>query len=161
MKRELLLAATLFLILASSLCAQQAAGDKELQLQGNLVLDTSEGSDSGGAGAILGWFFTDRQEVGGSLFASIHDDDIAGTAGAFYRYNFGVSKIVPFAGASAAASFGPGDGNAIVQLEGGVRFFLDRRTAFTTAAIIDYSVDESEFSDQVNVLFGFSRLWGK
>jgi hypothetical protein len=148
--------------------AQQGAGDTELQLQGSLSLATSGAKDSaGGANALVGRFFTDRQEAGVSLAASIFQGNkLVGLAGVFYRYNFSSGQIVPYVGASAADSFGS-TGNVgsstglLLTFEGGFRYFIDRRTAFSVEASEGYSTKDKEFGKQLTVLFGFSHLWGK
>lgn len=153
------------LALATPVLGQQQEGDRELQIQGSLSLATSsELEHSGGANLAYGRFFTDRQEWGVTAAAAFRQDgDIGGTAGPFYRYNFGTGATVPFVGAAAVASFGDegfGD-NALLTAEGGVRFFLDRNRAFTVTGQTLYSIDESEFADSINVLFGFSVFWSK
>lgn len=156
--------AGLFLLVNPAL-AQQQEGDTELQLQGSLNLATSGDFDhSGGVNVNYGRFFTAKQEWGVMVSASFQSDgDLGGFGGPFYRYNFATEEVVPFVGATAAAAFGDGqigDG-ALLAIEGGVRYFLDRNTAFSVTGQTLYSIDEGELGDSLNVLFGFSRFWGK
>lgn len=144
--------------------AQQTAGDSELQLQGSLSLGIgSDGSDNGSVFLNYGRFFTDRQEAGALVFASFDSDgDFSGFGGPFYRYNLSTGKTVPYVGASAAIPFGDySEGDILLTPEGGVRWFLERNLAFSLAANLPYDVNESEFHDQLQVLFGFSYLWGQ
>lgn len=156
----------LIVALATALpaAAQQQEGDSELQLQGSLNLATSSDFEhSGSVHVTYGRFFTDRQEWGLTVSGGFQQDgDVAGFGGPFYRYNFSTGDVVPFVGGALGAAFGEGafgDG-AQLQAEGGVRFFLDRSKAFTVAGQTYYSVDNSEFGDTFDVLFGFSVFWG-
>jgi hypothetical protein len=36
---------------------------------------------------------------------------------------------------------------------------VDRSTAFTVAGTLNYDVDANDFSDVLNVFFGFSHFW--
>jgi hypothetical protein len=145
--------------------AQQGRGDNEVQAQGTVWLATSSSQDSSGSVDVkLGRFFTDRQQAGLEVLGFIAGKhSVFGYGGPFYRYNFSTGKAVPYVGVSAAALFGSsGNGKgARVAGEVGVRYFLDRRTAFTVAASTGYSFDESSFDKRLSVLFGFSHLWGK
>jgi len=165
MRHRMVLSMVVLFALASPVFGQQQEGDTELQLQGSLRLATSSDFEhSGGANVTYGRFVTDRQEWGVTATATFTEDgDLGGTAGPFYRYNFGTGETVPFVGAAAVASFGDdsfGD-NALLSAEGGVRFFLDRNRAFTVTGQTFYSIEESEFADSLNVLFGFSVFWSK
>lgn len=145
--------------------AQEARGDNEVQVQGSVSLATSSNETSFGSLDVkLGRFFTDRQQVGLEVTGFVFDrHKVAGYGGPFYRYNFSTGKVVPYVGASVAAlfgSFGNGKG-ARVDGEAGVRYFLDRRTAFTVAGSTGYSFDDSSFTKRLVLLFGFSHLWGK
>jgi hypothetical protein len=145
--------------------AQQEEGDKELQIQGTLTLATSGDTEHSGSVFVnFGKFFTLRQEAGLTLIGTFQEDgDLAGFGGPFYRFNFSAGRTAPFVGASAAAAFGTsgfGEG-VLIGLEGGVRHYLSRRAAFSVAGQSGYSVDDQEFSDSLNVVFGFSILWGK
>jgi hypothetical protein len=146
------------------LCAQQQAGDTELQLQGSLSLAASSRQNNSGAVDVkVGRFWRERQEIGLQVTGYLSADrKISGYGGPFYRYNFGNGHVVPYLGASAAASFGSfGTGkNGLLAAEGGVRFFLDRRTAFSLEGSTGYSLQDHQYSKQVQILFGFSHLWG-
>lgn len=166
MRRVLDLGAVAFLMMALAtvpVAAQQQEGDSELQLQGTLSISTGDAEDSGAVSVNWGRFFTDRQEIGATAFTFFTaDGDVAGYAGPFYRYNLASGTTVPYVGASAAAGFGDfSSGDALVNLEGGVRWFLARNMAFTLGGVYTYDVDESEFLDAVQVLFGFSYLWDR
>jgi hypothetical protein len=145
----------------------QSTGVTELQLQGTLLLalDDDKANNAGLAQGSYGWFFTERQEVGGSATVIVFDDpggdlDFAGSAGPFYRFNFQSGEIMPYVGAALAATFGDfTQGDVQLQLEGGARFFVDRSTAFTVAGTLNYDVDANDFSDVLNVFFGFSHFW--
>lgn len=144
--------------------AQQQAGDTEIQLQGSLSLGLdNDAPDSGSVFVNYGRFLTDRQEAGGSVIAVIvGDGDVSGFGGPFYRYNFTSGTTVPYVGAAAGASFGDySTGDILLTFEGGVRWFLQRNMAFTLAGSTNYDVDESELADRLQVLFGFSYLWGR
>ena len=147
--------------------AQQVRGDNEIQVQGSLSLSTQGAQQSSGSAvAKYGRFLTDYQQVGLDLTASITGyNKISGSGGPFYRYNFSNGKLVPYLGASIAGSFGNsgagfGKGGEL-DVEGGFRYFLDRRTAFTASAQARYSFDNSGFYKTIDLLFGFSHLWGR
>lgn len=145
--------------------AQQGSGDSEIQVQGSLNIGTSGGSQrSGGVYVNYGRFFGDHQEVGGSVTATlVNDSDLMGFGGPFYRYNFGTGKTVPYVGAAVGTGFGKAkiSSDALVSLEAGFRYFLDRRTAFSVAATDLYSTKARDFADSISITFGFSHLWGK
>lgn len=143
--------------------AQQARGDNELQLQGTLFIATSSTqNDVGTVDVRFGRFVTDFQQVGIEATVSLIDHNkVAGLGGPFYRYNFSKDKVVPYLGASAAVGFGSGFAGkgGSISVDGGVRVFLDRRTAFTVSATTGYSFDQHEFGKNVQFLAGFSHLW--
>ena len=149
--------------LTSPVLAQQEAGDSEIQLQGTISISNIKGvSDSGGVSATYGRFLTLRQEVGGNVTAFLTGDgDVGGTVGPFYRFNFSSSKVVPYVGGAATTTYGDfGDGSVQWQLEGGVRFFLDRKTAFSIQGVT-YQAENVDFGDQLLIILGFSHLWGR
>ena len=150
------------LLLASMASAQPQKGDTELQLQGTLSLDIGDaGNESGSVSVVFGQFLTDRQEVGGSVSVFIFNEgDFGGVGGPFWRYNFSSSDKVPYVGAALYTGFGDfTTGDLILNLEAGVRFFLQRNMAFSVAGSTLYDLDESELSDTLQVLFGFSYFW--
>lgn len=143
---------------------QQEQGDSELQAQGTLLIGTSGDTDDFGAVfGNYGYFLTDRTELGGTIAAFIDSEgDFIGAGGPFWRYNFSTGRTVPYVGASALTTFGDfAEGDVLLTGEVGVRWFLQRNTAFTLAGTTNYDVDASEFSDFIQVLFGFSYIWGK
>jgi len=163
---------TLALVMATLLCAaapvlsQQGSGDTELQLQGSLSVGGSgDQKDSGSVAVQLGRFFTDYQEVGLNAFGVFQSDGkFGGFGGPYYRYNFSTGKVVPYLGASAGTTFGKfggGGTSTIAGGEAGVRFFLDRKTAFTVGATKTYFFKTKEFDKGLTIQFGFSHLWGK
>lgn len=159
---HVVLTALFLVLLAAPAIAQQQAGDSEFQLQGSLTLVTSgDAESSGGANLIYGRFFTERQEAGLQLSGRFEEDgDLGGLVGPFYRYNFSTGNVVPYAGTAAGATFGDAGDSVALALEGGVRMFLNRNTAFSVGANTVYSVDEQEFRDAIDIVFGFSYLWG-
>lgn len=164
MKRLMFQLTAAMLIMAGPALAQQEKGDTELQFQGSVSLSTKSGKDSSGSIDVnWGRFITDRQEAGLTVFTLfINKGDLAGFGGPFWRMNLGTGRMVPYVGASAAASFGDfTTGSTLVNLEGGVRWFLARNSAFTLGGLYTYDVSERKFADSVQVLFGFSYLWGK
>lgn len=168
MRRKIAGTGLICLALATAAVAQQGTGDTEFQAQGTLSLATSgQASSTGGASVLLGRFFTDFQEAGGMLTTTIYGQNkLSGSAGVFYRYNFSTGQIVPYVGAAGSESFnsdkaaGSSTG-LLLNFEGGFRYFVDRRTAFSVEAMEGYSTKNKEFGKQLTVLFGFSRLWGK
>ena len=159
------IAIAIALTFAKSVAGQQKKGDNELQIQGSLNLNLdSGGEDTGFVAFTWGRFFTDNQEAGLSVFTFFNESgDLAGFGGPFWRLNFGSGKTVPYVGLAAATAFSDSDvsGDVLVSLEGGVRWFLERNIAFTLAGQTSYDIDTSDFSDQLQVLFGFSYLWQK
>lgn len=162
---------SLFLFLAAVLLtaalpasAQQQAGDSELQLQGSLSLGLKgDAPDNGTVFLNYGRFFTEKQELGLTVFAFVAgSSDLSGFGGPFYRYNFSSGKTVPYLGVSAATPFGDfGGSDILLTFEAGVKWYLERNLAFSLAANSNYDTDTSEFADQLQVLFGFSYVWGK
>ena len=159
---------TFALITAALLCAaapvlgQQSSGDTELQLQGNVHVGGSGDQDSGSVNGRLGRFFTDYQEIGLDATGTFQaDGKFGGSGGAFYRYNFSTGNIVPYLGASAGSTFGQGQTSTIAKAEAGVRFFVDRKTAFTVETTKTYFFKTKEYDKGLTIQFGFSHLWGK
>lgn len=165
MKRSAYLLMAAALLLSVPAVAQQEAGDNEVQFQGSLSLGISgDVDDSGAVNALYGLFLTDNQEVGGTVGTFINSNgDWSGVAGPFYRYNFSsIGNAVPYAGAALTATFGDySNSDYLLSLEGGARWFVNRNTAFTVAGTYYYDVDASDFADYLQVLFGFSYIWGK
>jgi hypothetical protein len=164
MRSQIMMAATILVLLAVPALAQQEVGDTELQAQATLSIATSGDQDDTGTVLLnVGRFFTVRQEAGLSVFGILVGGDLVGYGGPFYRYNFSNSNVVPYVGAAAAATFGDfgaGD-SAVLTFEGGARFFLNRSTALSASARTEYSIDEQEFGDSLQLVFGFSHLWGR
>lgn len=166
MKKYFGLALVALIGLAAPTLAQQGRGDTELQLQGSLFVGGDQG-ESGGVSALLGRFFTDYQEVGLNVSGSYTSNGggFAGTGGPYYRYNFSTGKVVPYLGIAVESSFGHAFGDigttTLLSGEGGVRYFVDRHTAFTVSANKSYLVKSKEFDKSVSIQFGFSHLWGK
>lgn len=160
MKKTILMM-TALVLLASQAMAQQQKGDTELQLQGTLSIGISgDTQDNGSIFINWGRFFTDRNELGVSAAAFFDEDgDIFGVGGPFWRLNFGRGKTVPYIGLSAYTSFGEFSGDLVGNVEAGSRWFLKRNVAFTLSGALLYDFDESEFADNLNVLFGFSYFW--
>jgi hypothetical protein len=151
-------------LLAIPTFGQLQAGDTELQVQGSLSLALNDDFDNSGSVTVnYGRFFKARQEAGISTFAIFNDDgDLAGFGGPFYRYNFSDGKTVPYVGAALGVAFGDyAVGDSLLTLEGGVRWFLERNIAFSLAATTNYDIDESEIADRLQLLFGFSYVWGR
>lgn len=152
---------------ATASFAQQVAGDREIQVQGSLSLKTSgEGSNSGNVTVTRGQFLTDLQEVGVSINPGLSGSkDYNATLGAFYRYNFSTSQIVPYVGASVGFTYihaaGRNFTSGTLTPEVGVRYFVDRRTAFNVSAANNYSTKEKEFDKHITIQFGFSHFWSK
>jgi hypothetical protein len=152
------------ILMATPVLAQQQQGDTELQLQGSLSISTKSGDNNSGSATVnWGRFFTNQQEFGGTVTTFFNGNgDLSGFAGPFWRLNLGQSKTVPYIGASVATTFGEfSSGDAIANIEGGVRWFLSRSAAFTLGGLYTYDVKQKDFNDSVQVLFGFSYLWGK
>jgi hypothetical protein len=168
MRTYLGLAMAALLGLAAPVLGQQGTGDTELQLQGSLSVGGGSGSqDMGTVAVVLGRFFTDRQEIGVDISASFSPNGkFGGSGGPSYRYNFLTGKVVPYVGASAGTTFGNFSGfgsstSTLLSAEGGARFFVDRKTAFTVEAKKIYFFKTKEFDKGLTVQFGFSHLWGK
>jgi len=165
MRTYFVLALAAAFVLASPVLGQQGTGDTELQLQGNLFLGGSGQEDSGSVAVQVGRFFTEYQEIGLGVIGTIQGDSkFAGSGGPYYRYNFSAGKTVPYLGASAGTTFSNFRGagtSTVATAEGGVRFFLDRKTAFTVGATKTYFFKQKEFDKGLNIQFGFSHLWGK
>jgi hypothetical protein len=149
---------------AGPVLGQQGTGDTELQLQGNLSVGGS-GEDSGSVGVQIGRFFTEYQEIGLTAFGTFQSNGkFGGFGGPYYRYNFSTGNVVPYLGVSAGSTFGnfsSGGTSTIASAEGGARFFLDRKTAFTVAATKTYFFKQKEFDKGLTIQFGFSYLWGR
>jgi hypothetical protein len=165
MRNQIALTLVCLAALAAPALSQQAARDTELQVQGTLTIATSGNQDSsGGVNLNVGRFFTDSQEIGVLASGTFQSDGkFTGSGGPFYRYNFSTGTVVPYLGGAPTASFGSsGNGKgARLALEAGIRYFVDRKTAFSVEASTSYSFDDKEFSKQLVFLFGFSHLWGK
>jgi hypothetical protein len=143
--------------------AQQQRGDNEFQLQGSLSLATSgsQTADSGAVDVRYGRFLTDYQQVGVEVTGTITGGpSLFGSVGPFYRYNFSKDKLVPYVGGGVTVLFGTQGGNGgELNVEGGVRYFYDRHTAFTVSATTGYTFNNHTFGKTIAMLFGFSHLW--
>lgn len=168
MHRYILATLTALLFLSMPALGQQVEGDTEIQLQGSLNIGLDdEQADSGSGFVNYGRFITDRQEVGGTLAVFITggagNEDFTFFGGPFYRFNFPLdnANVVPFVGASVVGSFGDsqGVGDFLATFEGGARWFLDRNISFNLTGQTRYDIDRSDFSDSIQVLFGFSYFW--
>jgi len=151
-------------LMATPVFAQQQRGDTELQFQGSLSVSTKSGDNNVGSAAVnWGRFFTDQQEAGVTALTFFNGSgDFSGFGGPFWRLNMGRGKTVPYIGTSVAATFGEFSSNdPIINLEGGVRWFLSRSAAFTLGGLYTYDTKEKDFNDSLQVLFGFSYLWGR
>ena len=160
----LALALASFLMIAGVAAGQQQKGDSELQIQGSLTLDfNSGGQDNGTVSLTWGRFFTDNQEAGLIVTSNVVNGDLLGNGGPFWRFNFGSGKTVPYFGLAATTNFGDfdGSGDILLDLEGGIRWFIQRNIAFSLAGRTSYDVDRSDLDDQLQVLFGFSYFWKK
>ena len=165
-KATLYLLLSVLVLVAGPAPAQQQQGDTELQLQGSLSLSTGgDAEDSGAVAVNWGYFFTDQQEAGVSALGVFTEDgDLGGLGGPFYRYNLSTGTTVPYVGVAASFLFGDftqSESDVFASLEGGVRWFLERNMAFNVGATALYDVEESEFFDSVQVLFGFSYFWNR
>ncbi|HKV09409.1 MAG TPA: hypothetical protein VJ725_14795 [Thermoanaerobaculia bacterium] len=163
MRNQILMAATMLVLLTAPAFAQQEAGDTELQAQGTLYLVTSGDFESSGAIFVnYGRFFNQNQEIGVLAVGTFNDEgDLKLSGGPFYRYNFLRGNVAPYVGAAAKFGESPYSDDITLTFEGGARFFLSRSTAFSVAANTDYSIDEQELADTIQVVFGFSYLWGR
>jgi hypothetical protein len=173
MRTYFLLAVAALLGIAGPALGQQTIGDTQLQLQGSVFLGGSGDKDNSGAISVdLGRFFTDNQEIGLTATGGfVTNGKFSGFGGAYYRYNFSQGKIVPYLGAAAGTTFGNlGNSNSNIKIdststiataEAGVRFFVDRRTAFTVETSKNYFFKTKDFDKGLTIQFGFSHLWGK
>ncbi len=161
--RRTILALVTIAFVASPAVAQQQKGDTEFQRQGTLSIGISGDTQDFGAVAInWGRFVTDANEFGIPGAALLDENgDVFGVGGPFWRLNFGSGTTVPYIGLSAYASFGEESGDIFGNVEAGSRWFLKRNIAFSLAGTILYDFDQSEFGDNLNVLFGFSYFWEK
>lgn len=154
----------LFALLAVPVVAQQE-GDNEIQLQGSLRIPLSGNNQESGS-AIINWgrFVTDKNEVGVRLDLAFNSNgDLDGAIGPFWRYNFGTGEVVPFIGTAATVPFSQFTvkSEAVVQFEAGIRWLLQRNIAFSVTGRTHYFFRTSEFSKDVDMLFGFSYYWGQ
>jgi hypothetical protein len=166
MRTYVVLALAALFALAGPILGQQGSGDTELQLQGSLSVGASgDQKDHGTVNAQIGRFFTEYQEIGLGVIGSFQSDGkFGGSASPYYRYNFSTGKVVPYLGVSAGTTFGTnssGGTSTIASGEGGARFFVDRKTAFTVSATKMYFFKQKEFDKGLTIQFGFSHLWGK
>ncbi len=161
--KRLTLGVVVVCLMASPAIAQQQQGDTELQFQGTLSIGISGGAQDFGAVAInWGRFVTDSHEFGVSGAALFDEEgDVFGVGGPFWRLNFGSGTAVPYIGLSAYTSFGDESGDIFGNVEAGSRWFLKRNVAFSLAGTVLYDFDESDFGDNLNILFGFSYFWEK
>lgn len=176
MRNTFVLAAVLVLSLSSSAHAQFSARSWELQLQGSLTLDNSDQGTSFGSIILRpGWFITDHHEIGLTITGTLIDDKLTGDVGPFYTYNFDQREAAPFTpylltglttslGGSedpkTPGEFSLPDKGNVVSLGGGMRFPLTAQDTFSISAETEYSIDETEFSDQIRIQFGFSHFLG-
>ena len=106
--RGLALGALLILWSALPASAQAEKGDQEILLHGDVTSrfgGDAESATTGTVAAGLGYYFTNRVELFGSLNLSINHQTVAGTSantgfGTAFRYNLSQPdvKLVPYAG---------------------------------------------------------------
>ncbi len=81
------------------------------------------------------------------------------TLGAFVNYHFpGRSPVLPFVGAFYGVSNGDGDGVMLRGVQGGAKYFVNRRVAATASLVYrDYDLEAAR--DQVFLLFGLATYF--
>jgi hypothetical protein len=147
---------------ASPASAQPEAGDNELQFQGSTSFDFEDQDRSAGSlFANYGRFLSVHHEVGASGIVEIKGSgDFSGFGGAFYRYNFPLGRVVPYAGVSVRAGFGDFSSDPKLDFESGIRWYLEPKVAFTLATNAG-DIDSEDFGKKLDFLFGFSYLPGR
>ncbi len=146
--------------------AQTEKGDSEFQVAG---VGLFQFGDNGIKTVVLlanyGYFFTDRQELGGGVNFSFTDtgsgdSDTNVGANAFYRYNFARQgrTVLPYLSASVF-SFDVSNSDSLGGRPGaGVKFFFKENAAFDINA--GYTFPFTEPGDGfVDVIFGLSFLF--
>ena len=140
-RRYFTLSSLLVLLGAVPAFAQAEKGDKEVLLNGDVSSSFGGGSTSattGNVSAGLGYYFTQRVELFGSVNLSMSRQATAGTSvdagvGMSTRYNFaqpGV-KTVPYLGFEYSLNSVKNPKNSsFVEPNGGIKYYLRRNVAF-------------------------------
>lgn len=145
----------LALLAATPAQAQQQQGDIEAQFAGSIFSTVGTDAATFTAGIVqakLGYFLTDRLEVGGypsltistvSVFGIPQTDATFGL-GAFIVYSFlaNDATTVPYLGAQYLQLDVSAESRGNAGINGGVKFFLNRRTAFDVSGNYLFSLDE-------------------
>ena len=168
--RQFTLSSLLVVVCAVSAFAQAEKGDKEILLNGDTTSSFGGGSASsttGNVAAGLGYYFTQRVEMFGSVNLSMSRQAAAGTSvdagvGMSFRYNFARSgvKTVPYLGFEYSLNSveNPKD-SSFAEPNGGLKYYLRRNVAFD----VNVSYGHALFSaaggnvirESVGLIFGF------
>ena len=155
---------------ATSAFAQAAEGDKEVLLDGNVTSafggNTGTAVTAGSLSAGLGYYFTERVELFGSVSLSISKQALAGTSvdagtGVSFRYNFtqpGV-KTVPYVGfAYALNSVRQPKDSSLVEPNAGLKYYLRPKVAFDINVSYGHALFSNAggnvISERVGLVFG-------
>jgi hypothetical protein len=157
-------------LFATSAFAQADQGDKEVLLNGNVTSAFGGGagtsSTAGNVNAGLGYYFTQRVELFGSVGLSISKQALAGTdvgagLGVSFRYNFtqpGV-KTVPYVSfAYSLNSVRSPKDSSLVEPNAGLKYYLRPKVAFDVNVSYGHalfsSVGGHVISERVGLVFG-------
>jgi hypothetical protein len=168
--RGLALGALLILWSALPASAQAAKGDKEILLHGDVTGrfgGDAESATTGTVAAGLGYYFTNRVELFGSVDLSINHQGTAGTSadagfGTAFRYNISQPdvKLVPYVGLeySLNSMRNPKD-SSFIEPNGGVKYYIRRNVAFDVNASYGHALFSSGggsvIRESVGLVFGF------
>jgi hypothetical protein len=156
----------LCLLVPSTASAQQEAGDIELQLSGSAFTTTESSFTIVNTNAKLGKYFTRALEFGvttslNATFSENTDASYSGTAGGFVNYSFlsGDATTVPYLGAQYSKNLDSGfdQNKGSAGINGGFKFYINRRTAFDLGGNYLFPLEEAS-SGIILFQFGISFI---
>jgi hypothetical protein len=153
-------------LLPSTASAQQEAGDIELQLSGSTITTTESSFTILNTNVKVGKYFTRTLELGvttslNATFPESGDASYSGTGGGFINYSFlsEDASTVPYLGAQYSKNldigFDENKGNA--GINGGFKFYFNRRTAFDVGGNYLFPLEEAG-SGVILFQFGISFI---
>lgn len=168
--RVLLMSIVVLASFATLALAQASEGDKEILLNGNVTSafggNTGTSVTAGSLSTGLGYYFTDRVELFGSLGLSITKQALAGTSvdagtGVSFRYNFTQPdvKTVPYVGfAYALNSVRRPKDSSFVEPNAGLKYYLRPKVALDLNVSYGHALFSNNgghvISERVGLVFG-------
>ena len=151
--------------------AQQQAGDKEIQVFGNITTISSSGSSysSGSVGGLIGYFLTRQIQVSGGAFVTLQGGSGGSTTTSTelsggLRYNFATEgrKAFPYLGIDmgTSASSDGSPSQSFYRPSAGFKTFFTRNAAFDlNVGVMRFTQQQQNAPTMVDSQFGLSFVF--